>query len=338
MQVEVANQLTVHNAPPEFEKFCKTYMEMDNPAYQQAIRFSPYGVGKGIPKKLILWQKRGSEYILPFGAWRLVYQQFPDTGFVCEREIRYGNRMEGTTKRTTYFYGDNSIDLFDYQLDAVRELTMAKNGILVSPCGSGKTTTLLSVIHGIGAPALWLAHTKDLLDQPMSRAKSMFGCPVSMFGTITDGKVNASGGLTFATVQTLSKMDLSEWRDYWDVIVVDESQHVASSYNRVTQFGKVMNSLFATYKYGCTATHKRQDGMHWATERIIGPVVYTVPDSAVASKKATVEVEIHKVRNSIGFEGISRFDGTLDSAKFMSKVCGDEARNKDIAKVIKDLI
>src|SRR5699024_4634697 len=84
----------------------------------------------------------------------------------------------------------SSIKLYDYQREAVEAVLRAKNGILVAPCGSGKTQMGLETIARIGGKTLWLTHTTDLLTQSMNRAKQCFGLPASEYGTITAGKVN----------------------------------------------------------------------------------------------------------------------------------------------------
>jgi hypothetical protein len=56
----------------------------------------------------------------------------------------------------------------------------------------------------------------------MERAKSCFECGKEMFGTITAGRVNISKGITFATVQTMCRINLQMYRNEWAVIIVDE--------------------------------------------------------------------------------------------------------------------
>lgn len=72
---------------------------------------------------------------------------------------------------------------------------------------------------------MWLTHTADLLSQSRERAARYMD--KSMIGTITEGKVNIGSGITFATVQTMCKLDLAQYRDMWDVIIVDECHRVA---------------------------------------------------------------------------------------------------------------
>jgi len=78
----------------------------------------------------------------------------------------------------------------------------------------------LEVIARIGGRALWLTHTQDLLNQSKKRAESVLG--QGGYGTITAGKVDIGSTITFATVQTMAKIDLSSVKDAFDVIIVDE--------------------------------------------------------------------------------------------------------------------
>lgn len=88
------------------------------------------------------------------------------------------------------------------------------------PAGSGKTETALELIARLGYRTLWITHTLDLINQTYIRAKNKLE-NVGL-GKIIGGKVELGSHITFATVQTLSKMDLSEYADIFDVIVVDE--------------------------------------------------------------------------------------------------------------------
>ncbi|MDQ9823270.1 hypothetical protein RFZ44_07900, partial [Acinetobacter sp. 163] len=54
-------------------------------------------------------------------------------------------------------------------------------------------------------------------------------------GTITEGKVNIGSGITFATIQTMCKLDLARYKDLWDIIVVDECHRCSGTPTAVTQ-------------------------------------------------------------------------------------------------------
>ena len=210
------------------------------------------------------------------------------------------------------------IPLYDYQQKAVEEVYWKQYGILQSAAGSGKTQMGIALIAKLGKRALWLTHTKDLLTQSKQRAEQYMD--KSLLGTITEGKVNLGKGITFATVQTMCNLDLAQYKDMWDVIIVDECHRVAGTPTAVSQFSKVLNSLAARHKYGLSATVHRSDGLIQATFALLGDVVYTVPTEAVADK--IMRVGICPVPTGIG---ISReclnTDGTLNYARMINYLC-----------------
>lgn len=83
-------------------------------------------------------------------------------------------------------------------------------GILQSPAGSGKTQMGIAAVAKLGKRTLWLTHTKDLLTQSKSRAELYMDS--ALLGTITEGKVNIGEGITFATIQTMCRLDLSQYK------------------------------------------------------------------------------------------------------------------------------
>ena len=220
------------------------------------------------------------------------------------------------------------VPLYDYQEKAVEEVYWKHYGILQSAAGSGKTQMAIELIARLKKRALFLTHTRDLLLQAKQRAEQYMD--PSLLGTITEGKVNLGKGITFATVQTMCNLDLAQYKNYWDVIIVDECHRVAGTPTAVSQFSKVLNSLAARHKYGLSATVHRSDGLIQSTYALLGEVIYTVPTEAVADK--IMKVGICPVPTGVG---ISReclnTDGTLNYAKLISYLTESECRNKLIA-------
>jgi superfamily II DNA or RNA helicase len=144
----------------------------------------------------------------------------------------------------------------------------------------------------------------------------------SLIGTITEGKVNIGSGVTFATIQTMSKLDLTQYKDYWDVIIVDECHRVCGSPTQLSMFGKVLNALSARHKYGLSATVHRADGMIQATFALLGEIVYTVPDEAIADK--VMRVGIMPISTGVPISrACLNTDGTLNYTKLINYLCED---------------
>ena len=223
------------------------------------------------------------------------------------------------------------IPLYPYQEKAVREVKNGYYGILQSKAGSGKTQMGIALIKEYGRRALWLCHTIDLVNQSKERAERY--TDKSLIGTITEGKVNIGKGVTFATIQTMCKLDLSQYKDMWDVIIVDECHRVAGTPTQMSMFAKVLNSLSARHKFGLSATVHRADGMIQATFAILGDVVYIVPDEAVADKVMQVGISPIATNVKLTLDCLNT-DGTLNYAKLINYLCENHARNNLIHEYI----
>ena len=179
---------------------------------------------------------------------------------------------------------------------------------------------------------LWLTHTADLLNQSYDRARQYY--PEETLGKITGGRVQIGSHMTFATVQTLSKLDLEKYKYEWDAVIVDECHRVSGTPSGMKMFYRVMSRLAARYKYGLSATVHRSDGLIKSTFAILGDIQYKVPDEAVAEK--TMQVEI--LRRDTGI-GTSRScldtDGTMVYSKLMEYLTGNTARCRII---VEDLV
>ena len=223
------------------------------------------------------------------------------------------------------------VPLYDYQKIAVEAMVAAKYGILQSPAGSGKTQMGIALAVRLQRRTLWLCHTLDLVKQSRDRAKLYMS--EDLMGTITEGKVNLGSGITFATIQTMSKLDLAQYRDYWDCIITDEVHRVSGSPTAVTQYQKVLNSLSARHKYGLSATVHRSDGMIQATYALVGEIAYRVPDEAVADK--IMKVGILPVGTGVQISrACLNTDGTLNYTRLISYLCENEKRNQIITNCI----
>ena len=315
--ITVSNVITIDNPSEELIKWCKQNLRLKNPEYAKKVRMH-FWLGN-TPEFLYLYETHGDKLVLPFGVLRNIFPMVDAddfrTGFQPVETIDYGCE----------------IPLYDYQEKAVEEVYWKQYGILQSAAGSGKTQMGIALIAKLGKRALWLTHTKDLLLQSKDRAKQYMG--EALLGTITEGKVNIGHGITFATVQTMCNLDLAQYKNLWDVIIVDECHRVAGTPTAVSQFSKVLNSLSARHKYGLSATVHRSDGLIQATFALLGDVIYTVPTEAVADK--IMKVGINPVPTGIGLSrACLNTDGTLNYAKLINYLAENIDRNVRIIECI----
>ena len=310
MNIQIAEKIKIISPTNAIHKWCKDNLIIDNPDYYKKEKMGKW-IGN-TPKTINLYEQIGDNLLLPFGCLQQIWQMHPvreewDIEFCPIRHFDYQSR----------------INLYPYQFNAVMAALGRKNGIVVMPCGSGKTQSGLDIVASVGGRALWLTHTQDLLNQSKKRAEAVLGDVGA--GTITAGKVDIGNGITFATVQTLCKIDLSAYRDYWDVIIVDECQHCAGSPTRVSQFYKVMSNLRARYKIGLTATPKRSDGLEQSMFALLGGVIHEVKREEVAH--TTCPIKVHQIQtNWYPSEDAFCGDGTIDYMGMIDDMVHDEAR------------
>lgn len=310
MKVTISNEITITEPTPEIMSWCKRELVIPNPEYAKKERMG-FWVGN-TPKKLLLYQLINGDLVLPYGTLMDIMH--------IEKNIEIDARFTNAEKVD---YGCN-VPLYDYQEKAKDYMCKVGCGILQSPAGSGKTQIGISMIASLGKRALWLTTTKDLLLQSKKRAEQYMD--KSLIGTITEGKVDIGTGVTFATIQTMCKLDLALYKDVWDVIIVDECHSCSGSPTKVTRFSKVLNSLSARHKYGLSATVHRADGLIKTTYTLLGKVRYIVPDEAVKDKVMAVNVERVDTNCEIPFSALDT-DGTINYTKLISSLAGSTKRN-----------
>ena len=322
MNIIVNNQIHIQNPTPAIEKWCREHLILDNPDFYKKERMGKWT--GNTPRDIWLYKKIGNELVLPFGCVRDIWK-------MCVRAVSW-NIQIGEFRHFDY---QSHIEPYPYQEKAIEQAIYRKNGVLVMPCGSGKTQCGLEIIARLGGRALWLTHTQDLLNQSMRRAKSVLG--YAGIGTITGGKVNVGTGITFATIQTLSRLNMAEYKNVWDIVIVDECQHCCGSPTKVTQFYKVVSELCARYKIGLTATPRRADGLEQSMFALLGDIIHEVSRSEVADTTCPIKVEQVYTNWFPDCECVLMGDGTLDYNKLVENMTEDRERFDFISDYINKL-
>lgn len=318
MLIRVSNTLTVEKPTKEIIDWCKKTLVIPNPDYSKKARMHLW-LGD-TPKNVSLYEVRGDILVLPFGVLR----SLPD-------EVRKNALFVSEFHPIKSVDYKADVNLYDYQKIAVDAMLGAKYGILQSPAGSGKTQMGIALAAKLGRKTLWLCHTLDLIKQSKERAEMYID--KKLIGTITEGKVNIGSGITFATIQTMSKLNISDYKHEWDCIITDEVHRVAGSPTSVTQYQKVLNSLSARHKYGLSATVHRADGMIKAATALVGEVAYKVPDEAVADKIMKVGILPVGTGVEISRETLNT-DGTLNYTKLIGYLTKNEDRQQVIVNTL----
>jgi superfamily II DNA or RNA helicase len=138
-----------------------------------------------------------------------------------------------------------------------------KDTLGVAPTGAGKTVIASHVVRNVvansghGAQHLFLQHRDELVEQ---NSNTLYRVDKSLkIGFVTaDKKRWASGGVTYAMIQTLSRSDNLEAMPPLASITIDEAHHAAAdSYLRVIARARSLNPDLKLF--GVTATPNRGD-------------------------------------------------------------------------------
>lgn len=317
MKTIIGSDIKIQYPSKEITQWARDNLTVSNPEFTTKLRMNLW-LGN-TPETLSLYERRGYTLVLPFGVINdilpMLHGSQVETDFVESEPIDY----------------NAEVPLYDYQKKAVDKAMLNYYGIIQSPAGSGKTQMGIALVSKLRKRTLWLTHTKDLLNQSRKRAEQYID--KSLIGTITDGKVNLGAGITFATIQTMCKLDLYQYKHYFDVIIVDECHRVAGTPTTMTQFYKVLNNLSCRHKYGLSATVHRSDGMIKATYAVLGKIIHSVSDDEVGDKIMKVGVKTISTGIAMDLSCVNT-DGTLNYAKMISSLCGNQKRNK----IIRDCI
>ena len=320
MKAIVGKEIRVIEPSPDFRAMVESELTVSNPDFARLKKMGKWT--GGTPSTIRFYRTEGKDIILPFGCLK-------EYVFKNIKDVEADFEQTGNVIYTQY------VPLYEYQDKAVEEALAKRNGILVAPCGSGKTQMGLAIARRISKPTLWITHTRDLLVQAEERAKSIFDLPKEAYGEITEGKVNIGTHLTFSTVQTLARVNLDNLK--FGCVIVDECHHAVQSYKATSMFAKVMNQISCRYKFGLTATPYRGDGLEKGMFALIGDICSIVDEKEVKEKTVPVYEVWYNVPISTNSINCYNGDGTLDYTKLITGLCNDEERNTYIGRTIVDI-
>ena len=206
-----------------------------------------------------------------------------------------------------------------YQREALAAWWRHKSGIIVAPCGAGKTAIGLTAVLHLPTPALVLVHTGDLLRQWRERAEAL-GIEVK---TVSEGNGPVRARLVVATMQTLALWpfwQLAEWGAGFGLVIVDEAHHVPCA-----TLTDVLYELPGRYRLGLTATPTRADGLTPILLGHMGPIRAEVSRQALAEAGAIIVPRIERIATA--WEP----DAEADYVQMVTAATEDDARNIQIA-------
>ncbi|MCZ8520223.1 MULTISPECIES: DNA repair helicase XPB [Paenibacillus] len=198
---------------------------------------------------------------------------------------------------------DVPFSLREYQRLAVDSFyreggTQGGSGVLVLPCGAGKTVIGIAAMGKLNCATLILTSNSTSVRQWKREILDKTDVTEDMVGEYT-GTQKEVRPITIATYQILTyrkskdepfaHMDLFNKRD-WGLIVYDEVHLLPAPVFRVTA------DIQATRRLGLTATLIREDGMEEDVFSLVGPKRYEMPWKDLESQGWIASVECIELR------------------------------------------
>ncbi|MGO9918109.1 MAG: DNA repair helicase XPB [Isosphaeraceae bacterium] len=191
----------------------------------------------------------------------------------------------------------------DYQQSAVAAFyaggdARGGSGVIVLPCGSGKTIVGLAALAALGTETLILTTSTTAVEQWRREILDKTDLDPDLIGTYT-GDSKTLAPVTLATYQIVTyrpKKDgefphfqLFDKRD-WGLIIYDEVHLLPAPVFRITA------DIQARRRLGLTATLVREDHREEDVFSLIGPKKYDVPWRVLESKGWIAEARCHEIR------------------------------------------
>ncbi|MGF7029843.1 DNA excision repair protein ERCC-3 [Paenibacillus mucilaginosus] len=232
----------------------------------------------------------------------LLKQELIKLGFPVDDQAGY-SRGEELPIRLRDGGEESPFSLRAYQRAAVDSFyreggTQGGSGVLVLPCGAGKTVIGIAAMGKLSCATLILTSNSTSVRQWKREILDKTDVTEDMVGEYT-GTQKEVRPITIATYQILTHrkskdepfthMELFNKRD-WGLIVYDEVHLLPAPVFRVTA------DIQATRRLGLTATLIREDGMEQDVFSLVGPKRYEVPWKDLESQGWIAAVECVELR------------------------------------------
>lgn len=200
----------------------------------------------------------------------------------------------------------SALKLWEHQIEAIAavEAQLAagrKRTLVVMATGTGKTTVYLTLVNKwaeAGSRVLILAHRRELIHQPVERARAIFPILAKKMGVVMARLDESDAQVIVATVQTVSRsQNRLEDIGKFDYVVLDECHHVtAKSYMKLVEY-------FPDAEWvGLTATPFRTDGESLA--RAFDSVAYRFPITAAIDQGVLVPFDAYGFSLPVSVSGV----------------------------------
>jgi len=321
MFIEIREQLFLRSTNTEITNEIKSLLDKPNPDYLKLKRMG-YPTEK-VPPRIRMYEIDEGVVIVPRGAWRTVNE-------VCKK---HGVQVSYEDNRTVVDEMEIEISEeltpFWYQEEAINKMIKFQQGMVVAPCGAGKSVIGCAFIARLRKPTIIVVHTLELFKQWEDMVREHLNFP-GKIGKIGGG-TKTLGNITIAMIQTLVKSSPKEWSEIqskFEIFIGDESHHFGAE-----SYIKCMRNIRAKYAIGLTATPKRKDKKDFVIHNYLGNVIYEITDSdlEMMGRSLTCKCKIVETKRNYNYTKMNEMLPVLGTV-----IAKDKTRNEIIVEKIKE--
>jgi len=312
MNLIISNKTFIRDATPEQKALIQKDLTINNPKFVLAQRQDRPTAW--YDKFLTYYEVWGKILAVPIGYTVNLSKIFSIDSITDSRSL-------GKNIINNKFTGK----LRPYQASAISKMKNASVGVICAPTGSGKSVIIVNRVISSKVPTLILVNTLELLNQMIGKFIEFSDLEKKDIGVIGGGKYKIKD-ITISTLQSLTKKSEDEFNKLNEIfgqIIVDEV-HIIPAFT----FFNILSKLKAKYKFGFSATPKREDGLtdviFWAT----GPIIEEIKLSDIKDK--IVIPTVRKIKTNYFFP---LFDSD-EYVYMINDLCQDAERNKLIISTI----
>ncbi len=208
------------------------------------------------------------------------------------------------------------------------------SGVIVLPCGAGKTIVGIAAMAALGKQTLILTTSTTAVQQWRREILDKTDLPDAAVATYT-GEIKEIAPVTVATYQIVTyrpKKD-GEFPHFkifnekdWGLIIYDEVHLLPAPVFRVTA------EIQARRRLGLTATLVREDGREEDVFSLIGPKKFDVPWRVLEQKGWIAEARCHEVR--LGMPGQERMEYAIAEWRDKFRLASENPSKDDLCELL----
>ena len=314
--IYIKNKVKILGLPEVSITKISQFLTISNPLWQRGLSLGL--TNWGIPKQLQYYEDvTDNSIVVPVGSLNDVLQILLEDCIFTQKDI-VDNRK--SKKLEEYFSKINfKATLRDYQqemLDACNNKTI---GVIQAKTGAGKTLFALSLMLEKKEPTLFLVNTLELANQAIESFSKHTNLTPDGIGFIGNGKFSLKP-ITVGLHQTMARLSEEQMgmlNEHVGMVIADEV-HICPA----KTYYNTLVSLDAKYKWGISATPRREDGLTRAIFFATGPLIYSVPESKLEDILIKPSVEV--INTNYTFPLFS----TQDYQPMITDLSENTARNK----------